>query len=73
MLLWLLALAVTAQVAGWLLIGKALSALPSSGGSAVLMLQPAAAILFGALLLGQEPGAGKQVSTGPRVPASARS
>ncbi|GAB3711978.1 DMT family transporter [Amycolatopsis oliviviridis] len=54
-LLWLLALAVTAQVFGWLLIGKALSALPASGGSAVLMLQPAAAILFGALLLGQWP------------------
>ncbi|EMD26812.1 DMT family transporter [Amycolatopsis azurea] len=56
-LLWLLALAVTAQVFGWLLIGKALSALPASGGSAVLMLQPAAAILFGALLLGQWPTA----------------
>ncbi|ANN18751.1 hypothetical protein SD37_26090 [Amycolatopsis orientalis] len=54
-LLWLLVLAVTGQVLGWLLVGKALSALPSSGGSAVLMLQPAAAILFGAALLGQWP------------------
>ncbi|MFE6610399.1 DMT family transporter [Amycolatopsis sp. NPDC057786] len=54
-LLWLFVLAVTGQVLGWLLIGKALSALPASGGSAVLMLQPAAAILFGAALLGQWP------------------
>ncbi|WP_410651228.1 DMT family transporter [Amycolatopsis sp. cmx-4-54] len=54
-LLWLLVLAVTGQVLGWLLIGKALSALSASGGSAVLMLQPAAAILFGAALLGQWP------------------
>ncbi|MBB5851164.1 DMT family transporter [Amycolatopsis umgeniensis] len=54
-LVWLLVLAMTGQVVGWLLIGKALSALPASGGSAVLMLQPAAAILFGALLLGQWP------------------
>lgn len=54
-LLWLLLLAVTGQVLGWLLVGKALSALPASGGSAVLMLQPAAAILFGAVLLGERP------------------
>src|SRR5690349_18651036 len=54
-LLWLLLLAVTGQVLGWLLVGKAFSALPASGGSAVLMLQPAAAILFGAALLGQWP------------------
>ncbi|ONF70771.1 DMT family transporter [Amycolatopsis keratiniphila] len=54
-LLWLFVLAVTGQVLGWLLIGRALSALPASGGSAVLMLQPAAAILFGAALLGQWP------------------
>ncbi|MFD5243964.1 DMT family transporter [Amycolatopsis sp. NPDC058340] len=54
-LVWLFVLAVTGQVLGWLLIGRALSALPASGGSAVLMLQPAAAILFGAALLGQWP------------------
>ncbi|MEV6910853.1 DMT family transporter [Amycolatopsis sp. NPDC051071] len=54
-LLWLLLLAVTAQVVGWLLVGKAFSALTASGGSAVLMLQPAAAIVFGAVLLGQWP------------------
>ncbi|EME61734.1 DMT family transporter [Amycolatopsis decaplanina] len=54
-LLWLFVLAVTGQVLGWLLIGRALSALPAGGGSAVLMLQPAAAILFGAALLGQWP------------------
>jgi drug/metabolite transporter (DMT)-like permease len=52
---WLLALALSGQVAGWLLIAVALPKLPSQVGSALLLLQPVGAVLLGLVLLAQRP------------------
>jgi len=52
---WLLALALTAQVAGWLLISLSLPRIPAAATSLVLLLQPAGALGLGALLLAERP------------------
>lgn len=52
---WLLLLAMTSQVLAWLLIGVSLRALPAVVTSIVLMLQPAAAVAIGVLLVGETP------------------
>jgi drug/metabolite transporter (DMT)-like permease len=54
---WLVLLALTAQVAGWLLIAISLPRLPAVVTSMVLMLQPLAALVLGAWLLGERPSA----------------
>jgi drug/metabolite transporter (DMT)-like permease len=52
---WLLALAVSAQVVGWLLISISLPRLPAALTSVVLTLQPLGALLLGMLLLAEAP------------------
>ncbi len=52
---WLLLLAMTSQTAGWLLITSSLPRLPAAVSSLLLLLQPAAAIVLAAIVLGQRP------------------
>lgn len=54
---WLLALALTAQVAGWLLIGHALPRLPAAETATIILLQPAMTMVWGALIFGERPSA----------------
>ncbi|MDQ3916384.1 MAG: DMT family transporter [Actinomycetota bacterium] len=51
------ALALSAQVAGWLLISRSLPRLPAAVTSIVLLLQPVGAMTIAALALGESPGA----------------
>jgi drug/metabolite transporter (DMT)-like permease len=53
---WLVALALAAQVAGWLLISRSLPRLPAAITSVVLLLQPVGAMALAAVALGEEPG-----------------
>ena len=50
---WLLALALVAQVGGWLLIGYALPRLPARHTSFLILLQPVLTMVWGALLFGE--------------------
>ena len=52
---WLLLLSVTSQTVGWLLITSSLPRLPAAISSLTLLLQPAAAMLLAAAVLGEEP------------------
>jgi drug/metabolite transporter (DMT)-like permease len=52
---WLVALAVTTQVVGWLLISTSLPRLPALLTSLLLTVQPVASVLLGMVLLGEEP------------------
>jgi drug/metabolite transporter (DMT)-like permease len=52
---WLVLLALTSQVAGWLLIAAALPRLPAALTSVTLTLQPALSVLFGVVLLDEAP------------------
>jgi drug/metabolite transporter (DMT)-like permease len=52
---WLLALALSAQVVGWLLISRSLSRLPAAVTSIVLLLQPVGAMAIAAVALGEDP------------------
>jgi drug/metabolite transporter (DMT)-like permease len=54
---WLLALALTSQVLGWLLIAHSLPRLPASLGSLLLTLQPAGSVILGVVLLSESPSA----------------
>jgi drug/metabolite transporter (DMT)-like permease len=54
---WLITLALTAQVLGWMLITFSLPRLPAALTSLILTIQPIGSIALGALLLGQEPSA----------------
>ncbi len=47
---WLLILAVTAQVFGWLMIGYALPRLPALTTSVLILIQPVGALIWGALI-----------------------
>ncbi len=47
---WLLLLAIIAQVIGWMLIGSALSQLPTLQTSILLLVQPVFALIWGKLL-----------------------
>ncbi|MDH3524636.1 MAG: DMT family transporter [Acidobacteriota bacterium] len=51
---WLLALALGSQVAGWLLISYALPRLPAVESSVLLLLQPAATLLWAFLVFGED-------------------
>jgi drug/metabolite transporter (DMT)-like permease len=53
--LWLLALALSAQVLGWLLIAISLPRLPAVVTSVLLMLQPLLAVILAALLVDERP------------------
>lgn len=52
---WLVTLALTSQVLGWLLIAVALQRLPASLTSVVLTVQPVGSVLLGIILLGEDP------------------
>ena len=52
---WLVALALSSQVLGWLLIAISLPRLPALVTSILLTLQPVATVVLSALLLGEDP------------------
>lgn len=52
---WLLVLALTSQVLGWMLISISLPRLPAALTAVVLLLQPAVSLALGAALLGERP------------------
>ena len=52
---WLLTLALTSQVLGWLLITVSLPRLPAALASVSLTIQPVGSVLLGIVLLGEEP------------------
>jgi len=52
---WLVALALTSQVTGWLLIARTLPRLPAALTSVVLLLQPAMALGVAAVVLDERP------------------
>jgi drug/metabolite transporter (DMT)-like permease len=52
---WLLVLALTSQVLGWMLITVSLPRLPAAMTSLILTIQPIGSVLLGALLLSQDP------------------
>jgi len=52
---WLVTLALSSQVVGWLLIAIALPRLPASLTSIVLTVQPVGSVLLGIVLLGEDP------------------
>jgi drug/metabolite transporter (DMT)-like permease len=54
---WLMTLALSSQVLGWLLITVSLPRLPAAITSLALTVQPVAAVFLGVVLLGQEPSA----------------
>lgn len=61
---WLVALALTSQVAGWLLISRSLPRLPAAVTSVVLLLQPVGAMVLAAATLGERPGIAQLVGAG---------
>jgi|SRR5687767_3864488 drug/metabolite transporter (DMT)-like permease len=54
---WLLLLALSSQVVGWLLIAAALPRLPAALTSITLTLQPALSVIFAVILLDESPSA----------------
>jgi drug/metabolite transporter (DMT)-like permease len=52
---WLLMLALLSGIVGWLLITSSLPRLPAALSSLLLLLEPAAAMLLAAIVLGQRP------------------
>jgi drug/metabolite transporter (DMT)-like permease len=52
---WLLTLALTSQVLGWLLITVSLPRLPAALTSVTLTIQPVGSVLLGVILLGEDP------------------
>jgi drug/metabolite transporter (DMT)-like permease len=52
---WLVTLAITSQVAGWLLIAISLPRVPAALTSIVLLLQPVASVALAAAVLGERP------------------
>src|SRR4051794_4191473 len=54
---WLVTLALTSQVVGWLLIGASLPRLPAALTSVLLTVQPIGAVVLGALIFAEHPSA----------------
>ena len=54
---WLVLLALSSQVLGWLLISVSLPRLPAALTSVLLLIQPVAAVALAAVLLGESPSA----------------
>ena len=52
---WLILLALTSQVAGWLLITYALARLPAAVTSLLLMVQPVGSMILGAIIFSENP------------------
>lgn len=61
---WLLLLALSSQVVGWLLIAAALPRVPAALSSVVLTLQPVAAVVLAALLVDEDPATWQLVGIG---------
>jgi len=61
---WLLLLALTSQVVGWLIISVSLPRLPAALTSVILTLQPVASVLLAMLLLGEAPSAVQLLGAG---------
>jgi drug/metabolite transporter (DMT)-like permease len=55
--LWLVALALTSQVLGWLLISVSLPRLAAALASVLLLVQPAAAVLLAMVIVDEDPSA----------------
>ena len=80
--LWLLVLALTSQVLGWLLIATSLPRLAAALGSLLLTIQPVGSVLLGALLFAEAPSGLQLVGVAddpggarhgrPRAPAADR-
>jgi drug/metabolite transporter (DMT)-like permease len=54
---WLILLALSSQVVGWLLITVSLPRLPAALTSVTLTIQPVGSVLLGVILLGENPTA----------------
>jgi drug/metabolite transporter (DMT)-like permease len=54
---WLITLALTSQVLGWLLISSSLPRLPAAITSVLLTIQPVGSMVLGAIVLGEHPSA----------------
>jgi drug/metabolite transporter (DMT)-like permease len=54
---WLIVLALTSQVLGWLLIAVSLPRLPAALTSVTLTIQPVGSVFLGVILLGENPSA----------------
>jgi drug/metabolite transporter (DMT)-like permease len=54
---WLIVLALSSQVVGWLLISVSLPRLPAALTSVLLTIQPVGSVLLGVILLGEAPSA----------------
>lgn len=52
---WLVLLALSAQVVGWLLISRSLPRLPAAVTSVILLLQPVAALVLAAIVVAERP------------------
>jgi drug/metabolite transporter (DMT)-like permease len=54
---WLVTLALSSQVVGWLLISASLPRLPAAQTSLLLTIQPVCSVMLGAALFGEAPSA----------------
>ena len=54
---WLILLALTSQVLGWLLISASLPRLPAAVASVLLLVQPVGSVLLAMVILGEDPSA----------------
>jgi drug/metabolite transporter (DMT)-like permease len=54
---WLVTLAVTSQVVGWMLISQSLPRLPAAVASVLLTIQPVGSVVLGAIIFGESPTA----------------
>lgn len=61
---WLIALALSSQVAGWLLIGYALPRLPAAETATIIMLQPVLTMIWGVIIFGEAPSTIQLVGAG---------
>jgi drug/metabolite transporter (DMT)-like permease len=61
---WLLLLALSSQVVGWLIISVSLPRLPAALTSVILTLQPVASVLLAMLILGEAPSAVQLLGAG---------
>lgn len=61
---WLLALAISSQVIGWLIISVSLPRLPAALSSVILTLQPVGSVMLAMLLLGEAPSAVQLLGAG---------
>jgi drug/metabolite transporter (DMT)-like permease len=61
---WLLALALSSQVAGWLLIGYALPRLPAAETATIILLQPVLTMVWGMIIFEEQPSPIQLVGAG---------